>query len=573
MTAQPQVPVLIVGGSLVGLSTALFLAHQGVPALVVEERDALSAHPRTRGVNPRSMELLRSVGLAERLRGLPSAGLLAHNSGVRMARSLAGPELGTFREEYYREVRSDLSDLSPADWCLCHQNELEAVLREAAEQAGAVVQFGTEFVSCTQDASTQDGGPEGEVTAVVRDRRTGRTREIRARYLVAADGSGSTVRRQLGIPFPGTGQLGRFLAIHFRADLTEQLGDRRFVMCYTFNSQVRGALIPLDNAREWRLDVILDPAAPADDPRAFTPERCTELVRAAAGVPDLAVEVLGAMPWTAAAKVAAAFRVGRVFLAGDAAHVMPPSGAFGSNAGIQDAHNLAWKLAAVLTGQAGPALLDSYHAERQPVCAATVRQAVLRQQDRPRGGDRSRDRGLPPGIVDDAAIWFGWRYRSTVLATEAQSWLADSQLADPQLANSQSAASQVAEEDGVWTTEPLGLPGTRAPHLWLRAEDGDCSTLDLFGAAPVLLTGSAAGHWPAAASAVAGEWGVPLRVHSIGGPDGPTDPTGGWAKAYGVTEAGAVLVRPDGVIAWRSPDAPHDVHAALRRALGRMLGR
>ncbi|MDH6129112.1 FAD-dependent monooxygenase [Kitasatospora sp. GP82] len=543
MTEQPQVPVLIVGGSLVGLSTALFLARQGVPCLVLEQRTSLSSHPRTRGVNPRSMELLRAAGLEDELRALPSARALARNSGLRLATSLAGPELGAFQEEYYREVSSDLSGLSPTTWCLCHQNELEGVLRGAAERAGAVFRFGSELVSCEQDTFG--------VTAAVRDR-DGCTERLRARYLVAADGARSTVRRQLDIPFGGTGQLGRFLAIHFRADLTAELGDRRFIMCYTFNSQVRGALIPLDNAQEWRLDVILDPTATEDVSAAYPPERCAELVRAAAGVPQLPVEILGIAPWEAAAKVAAGFRSGRVFLAGDAAHVMPPSGAFGSNTGVQDAHNLAWKLAAVLTGHASPDLLDSYDAERRPICEATVRQAVLRQQDRPRSGDRNGRRGMPPGVVEDTTLWFGWRYRSDVLADESE--------------------PATAAEPEVWATDPRGLPGTRAPHVQLLRDGGECSTLDLFHGAPVLLTGSVPGHWPAAAAAASSQLGVPLDVHGIGGEGEFDDPTGTWAKTYGVTDAGAVLVRPDGVVAWRSAGAPDDTDA-LRQALARLLAR
>ncbi|GAA2150495.1 FAD-dependent oxidoreductase [Kitasatospora kazusensis] len=539
MTEQPKVPVLVVGGSLVGLSTALFLARQGVPCLVLEQRTGLSSHPRTRGVNPRSMELLRAAGLEDELRALPSARVLARNSGLRLAQSLAGPELGAFQEEYYREVSSDLGALSPTSWCLCHQNELEDVLRVAAARAGAAFRFGSELLSFDQDA-------EG-VTAVVRDG-DGSVERLHGSYLVGADGARSAVRRRLGVAFGGTGQLGRFLAVHFRADLTAELGDRRFVMCYTFNSQVRGALIPLDNAREWRLDVILDPTATGDVGADYPAERCVELVRAAAGVPGLDVEILGTVPWEAAAKVADGFRSGRVFLAGDAAHVMPPSGAFGSNAGVQDAHNLAWKLAAVLAGHAGPGLLDSYDAERRPVCAATVRQAVLRQQDRPRGGERSGRRGLPPGMVEDSTLWFGWQYHS---------------------------AGPAGPADGseVWTTDPRGLPGTRAPHVQLLRDGTECSTLDLFGDAPVLLTGAAPGRWPAAAEAAAHVLAVPLVVHGIGGRGELDDPSGTWAKTYGVTEAGAVLVRPDGVVAWRAADALQDAPQALREALARMLAR
>ncbi|WP_405366012.1 FAD-dependent monooxygenase [Kitasatospora sp. NBC_00039] len=548
MTEHPHVPVLITGGSLVGLCTALFLARRGVRCLVVEQRTGLSSHPRTRGVNPRSMELLREAGLEEELRALPSARALARNSGMLLATSLAGRQLGAFQEEYYREVASDLSALSPTTWCLCHQNELEAVLRSAAARAGAGFRFGSELVGLEQD----DTG----VTALLRDG-AGRTAPIRADYLVGADGPRSTVRRELGIPFGGTGQLGRFVAIHFRADLSAELGDRRFIMCYTFNSRVRGALIPLDNASEWRLDVIVDPSVADDVAAAFPPERCLELIRAASGVDGLAAEVLGVVPWEAAAKVALRFGSGRVFLAGDAAHVMPPSGAFGSNTGVQDAHNLAWKLAAVLTGQAAPELLDSYEAERRPVCAATVRQAVLRQQDRPRGGDRHGRRGVPPGVVEDVTLWFGWRY--------------------PSLGLPAAAADGPVTADGepeVWAVDPRGLPGSRAPHVRLRRPGtGELSALDLFGRSAVLLTGATPGRWPAAARAASRQLGVPLTVHGIGGAGELSDPDGTWAKSYGVSEAGAVLVRPDGVVAWRSPGARSDAEHALGTALARLYAR
>jgi len=356
---QQHVPVLVAGAGLAGLCTALFLSWHQVPCLVVERHRGISPHPRARGINPQAMELMRSVGLEEEVRATESARALARNTGVLAAQSLAGHQLGALHEQYFMDVRTDLSALSPSGWCLCHQDEFEPVVRRRAEELGARFSYFTELESFEQGA---DG-----VTARLRDRESGEVRTVTADYLVGADGPASPVREALGIGVEGPGTTGHFLNIHFEADLAEELGERRFIMCYTFNDVVRGALMPLDNARRWLLHVVFDPAT--EDVASFTDERCRELVRAAAGVPELEVKVLGAIPWEAAGRTATSFGAGRVFLVGDAAHVMPPSGAFGSNTGLQDAHNLAWKLAAVLRGDvqgdAAQALLDSYGTERK----------------------------------------------------------------------------------------------------------------------------------------------------------------------------------------------------------------
>ena len=547
MSAELQVPVLVVGGGLTGLAAALFLARQGVKPLVVERHTGLSPHPRARGIHPRAMELVRSAGLEDAVRSTGSARALVHNTGVLAAETLAGKQLGALHEKYFMDVRTELSALSPTGWCLCHQDEFEPVLHEAAAQAGADFRFGTELLSFEQD---QDG-----VTAVLGDREGGNRQSVRASYLLAADGPGSPVRERLGIPFEGEEGLGHFLNVHFRAALAEVLGDRRFIMCYTFNSEVRGALMPLDNASRWLLHVVLQPDENLGD---YTDERCARLVRAAAGVPDLDVEIVGTAPWTASAKTAGGFQQGRVFLLGDAAHIMPPSGAFGSNTGLQDAHNLAWKLAAVLRGEAGPALLDSYDAERRPVSAATVEQAALRSKDRPRLAQQEPAPALP-GIVDDIRIWFGWHYRSAAVLPDADAVGQDP--ADP------------TDPSAVWADDPSGQPGTRAPHVALRRDGNELSTLDLYGKAFVLLTGPEAGQWPEAARTAADALGVPVEVHAVGTGAALLDPEDRWAKAHGVTPAGAVLVRPDGVVAWRSADSRSDAPQAVRTALAHVLSR
>ncbi|MCX2182074.1 FAD-dependent monooxygenase [Streptomyces sp. SKN60] len=535
--------VLVVGGGIAGLSAAVFLAQQGVDCLLVERRAELSGHPRARGVHPRAMELMRAAGVEAELRGTPSARLLADNSGVIAATSLAGPELGVLDEKYVMDVGADIGLLSPTGWCLCHQGELEDVLRGRAERLGVALRFGTELVSFDQHGAG--------VTALLRDRATGADRTIEARYLVAADGAHSGIRDTLGIAFDGE-TLGHYLNIHFDADLTEPLAGRRFLMCYTAGEGVRGALVPLDNATEWLLHVAYDPAT--TEPESFTEERCAELVRAAAGVPGLRPRIRSVSPWDGAARTAGRFRDGRVFLVGDAAHVMPPSGGFGSSTGIQDAHNLAWKLAAVVAGWAGEALLDSYDEERRPICRATVEQAALRSKDRPRltgGADGTGERPpVHPGIVEDAQVWLSWRYRSSAVTAWDEG---------------------VLPGYGVWSAENDGRPGGRAPHLRLRRGGAELSVLDLFGDRPVLLTGPDNRAWQEAARAVAHELDLPLTVHGIGAELIDVDDR--WPELYGVTAQGAVLVRPDGVVAWRCADAPIFARDTLRAVLVRLLAR
>ena len=516
MREDENVPVVLAGGGLVGLAAAAFLARRGIRCLVLEKRPVLSGQPRSRGINPRTMELLRELGLDKQVRAAPSAVALRDNSGVIAMESLRGRELGALRDRHQIDVRADLGELTPSAWCLCHQGELEPLLHERAVELGAEVRFGAEVTGFEQDA-------DGVRVTVAEDQAT---RTVRARYLIAADGAGSPIRSALGVPSQGEGTLGTFLNIHFRADLREPLAGRRFVMAYTFRP-LRTGLMPLDNAEEWLLHAMVDlDAEPAE---SFTDERCAELVRLVAGIPDLAVEILGARPWRLAATTAGTFRDGRVFLAGDAAHVMPPTGAFGSNTGIADAHNLAWKLAAVLAGAAGPGLLDSYDAERRPLAEATVRQAVLRSRDRPRMADEAAG-PADPEIVGDHLIWFGGR---------------------------QTGPAVLGQERPGWPEALDASPGTRAPHLELPGGP----LLDRLGEEFVLLTGPDSEPWLAACAAAP----VPVRHEPIGDE--------AWPRVYRAGAGAAVLVRPDHVVAWRAETLPADPAAALSDALDRILAR
>jgi len=287
-------------------------------------------------------------------------------------------------------------------------------------------------------------------------------------------------------------------------------------------------LLPVDNKELWVLHAPLH-AELGETLEDFTDERCAAAIRIATGVPDLGVEITGKAQWTAAERVAERFSDGRVFLAGDSAHEMAPTGAYGSNTGIQDAHNLAWKLAAVLRGWAGPGLLKTYDPERRPVAAATSARAAARSAEHSHPGYNVRpgSGGQPVTL----AMVLGYRYYSSAVAG--------------------------APRDGVVVPpdfRPAAEPGSRAPHMWLERSGVRLSTLDLYEQTPVLLSGRDGGAWHAAGLRAA-EQGVPLGCYRVGrGAEYDLVPEDGsdWAQLHGTDSDGAVLVRPDGFVAWRA---------------------
>ncbi|MFI9805097.1 FAD-dependent oxidoreductase [Streptomyces sp. NPDC052301] len=543
--ADHQVPVLVVGGSLVGLSLSLFLGRLGVPHMLVERHSGTSLHPRGRGNNVRTMELFRVAGIERDIK--TAASLLSDNHGILQTPTLVG-DAG---EWLFREIDpgGGIARFSPTAWCLCSQNDLEPVLLKGARALGGDLRYFHELESFSQD-------PEG-VTAYVRDRDSDDLYTVRADYLVAADGPRSPVRNRLAIGQSGPGDIFANVSVTFRSKLlADTVGDRRFICCYLTSPEADGALLPVDNKEHW---VFHAPWHPENGERLeeFTEERLQRHIRLAVGVPDLDVEVTGKASWRAAERVAERYRHDRVFLAGDSAHEMSPTGAFGSNTGIQDAHNLAWKLAAVLDGWAGPGLLETYDAERRPVALATSARASARSVEHshpgfaPAPGIGGGKRG---GILN---VVLGYRYPQGAVAG-----------ADP---------DQDVVPDEMRLT---GEPGSRAPHLWLRRSGERLSTLDLYERSLVLLSdaGSAAGAaWQAAARRIAGTEGVRLDAYRIGAGaraelryDAEGDD---WAAAHGTSVDGAVLVRPDGFVAWRAEDAAADPEAALREAVTAVLRR
>ncbi|MGV9290799.1 FAD-dependent oxidoreductase [Streptomyces sp. NPDC003470] len=538
-----RVPVLIVGGSLVGLSTSVFLGRLGVRHTLVERHAGTSIHPRGRGNNVRTMELFRVSGTEPDIRR--AAATLADNHGILQTPTLVG-DAG---EWLFKKIDpgNGLARFSPSGWCLCSQNDLEPELLTHARRLGGDLRFGTQLQSFDADA---DG-----VTAVVENRESGERTTIRADYLVAADGPRSPVREKLGIGQSGPGDLFHNISITFRSRrLADVVGDRRFIVCYLTAPDADGALLPVDNRENWVFHAPWHPEN-GETVEDFTDERCSDHIRRAVGDPDLDVEITGRAPWHAAQRVARSYRSGRVLLAGDSAHEMSPTGAFGSNTGIQDAHNLAWKLAAVLDGWAGDGLLDTYDGERRPVAEATSARAAARSAEHSHPGfappPAAGGGGGPQRGILNVAL--GYRYPQGAVVG-----------ADP--------ATPVVPEELSLT----GEPGSRAPHLWLLRGEERVSTLDLYERSLVLLSDATEpSGWHEAATRLAHEMSLPLTPYRVGkSPDAdllPENDDTDWAKAHGVTRGGAVLVRPDGFVAWRSPGPAPDPAATLRQVVTSVL--
>ncbi|MGW1296988.1 FAD-dependent monooxygenase [Streptomyces sp. NPDC002533] len=541
MTPPPteQTPVLIVGGAVVGLSTALFLARRGIRPLLVERHPGALGHPRARVINPRTVEIFRAADLEEEIfadRSLTSE--LSEKLMVR-AETLAGPEI--FSAPMQDEAPELTSEVTPCTWCSIDQDRLERLVARRAAELGADLRWSTELAGFEQN---EDG-----VVATLRDTATGVETTVHAQYLIGADGVRGTVRETLGIPVEGPGTLIHTVSVVFKADLTAPLRGRDLGLGYFDQPDTGTLLMPLDGSR-W---VFYTPYHPERGERLedFDEARCIDAIRAAVGVPGLEVEGLEVqvektgqkiLGFEISAGLAERYREGRAFLVGDAAHTMPPTGAFGAATGIQDADNLAWKLAAVLDRTAGPALLDTYEAERRPVARFTIDYALAELQE------RSHD-GQDDGRVSYAAAILGQRYPSGALLPEDGTDLPPA--LDPRT---------------------LGRPGTRAPHVTVRIRGKELSVFDLFGKAPVLLTGPRGTDWEHAAGPAAQRIGIDLDVYRIGS-EYVSEPDGEWAARYGVGPEGAVLVRPDGFVAWRSAASADRPQEQLEEILARVFDR
>jgi len=532
--------VLIVGAGPVGLTASILLSRLGVPSLVVERHPGTSIHPKARGINIRTMEIFRQCGVEDDVRaaGLPQDKVRF----IVWVESLAGAEL---ERRTPARMRADVAKISPLSAALCAQDDLEPVLRRHAEAlAPGALRFDAELTGLEQD---DDG-----ITATLAE--GGR---VRARWMIAADGARGRVRELLGIALTGRPFLYRSVNVLLRADLTPWTAYRPAALYFVEQADLRATFLTINGVNRWGFLVNNLPASA--DMASYTPDRCAALVRQAAGVPDLDVEILGVAPWTAAAQVAERFRGGRVFLAGDAAHHMPPTGGFGLNTGVQDVHNLVWKIAGAFHGWAGPALLDSYDAERRPFGQAITAQALANSSAMGRVAGVDGALESTPGVrarpefLNEIGMIFGAHYESSAVVPDGTKL--------PEVVNP------------ITDHIPVARPGSRAPHVWLERDGTRLSTIDLFDRSFVLLAGPDGSAWRDSGRAVAAPLGVPLAAFTVGSGDGLDDVDGTWPAAYGVERDGAVLVRPDAHVGWRSRSSCADPGRELDRALRSMLDR
>ena len=533
-----DVPVLISGGGPVGLAASLLLSRHGVRSLLVERHPSTALTPKARGINARTMEVFRQCGIDAAIR---DAGLAEGGTGLIVwTETLAGKEIE--RRVPGRATSKSLA-ATPVKNCLCAQDDLEPVIRRFAESAGpGMLRFNTELTSFSQKS--------GAVTGTLTDRTTGAETPFTTRYLIAAEGAQSRVRRELAVKMVGKEKVYDSVNILFHADLTQWVQHRPAALYFVEQEDLRATFLTINGRDRWGF-LIHGPSQYGWQPKDFTPEFCADLIRSAVGVADLDISVLGVSPWQASAIVADRYRVGDVFLAGDAAHEMPPTGGFGLNTGVQDVHNLTWKIAAVLRGKADESLLDSYHAERQPLGEIITRNSLANALSM---GRTARQSNVLPRreFLNEQGLIFGACYESTAVVPDG--------------------TPAVAVDDPVTDYAPSARPGSRAPHVWLRRGNEQISTIDLFGPHFVLLVGRDGGAWRRAAQEVGASW-PPLIAFTVGKDGDLGDPDGNWHEAYGIDMDGAVLVRPDGHVAWRSRSSVSNPTETLRAALDCVLGR
>ena len=524
-----DVDALIVGAGPVGLTAALLLERLGCSVLIVERRDGPQRAPAAHAVNARTFEIWRQIGLdVDDIRA--HAQDPADAGAVHWVTKLGGEVIASLPYECQGDEQLAVS---PTPLRNLSQHHLEPLLVDALAKAGTAVRYEHRWDSATaQDTGVVSTitGPDGPL-------------RVSSRWLLACDGASSPVRRMLGIEPVGPHRIQSFVMVHFAADLRDLVGDRPGVLFWVCDPMSGGTFVAHDIDREWVYMHAFDPDV--EDAASYTPDRCEGLVRAARAdaAADVPLDIGTIATWTMTAQVAPRFRDGRIFLVGDAAHRFPPTGGLGLNTGVQDAHNLAWKLAAVERGRSGPDLLESYERERRPVAQRNAEVSLtnaLKLIEVPiaLGADPDPEvfRANMVATLADAEGRAG-----VVAAIENQATHFD--MLGLQLGYTYDPVSGDCDDgiDRVRTYVPSSRPGGRLPHAWIRRDGAVCSTLDLIPLdRPVLIAG------PTCAAV-----DCDLRV----GVDFD-DPDGWWSEILALPDTGALLVRPDQHVAARWTTTP-----------------
>lgn len=585
MSITIETPVLIIGGGGCGLTSSIFLSNLGVEHLLVEKHSTTSNLPKAHYLNQRTMEVFRQHGIAD---AVYEVGCPIEKFGqIRWMTSLGGDGV-LDRKEIHRMDAFGGNSLGPqyeADSPVLSTNypqlRLEPLLRAQAEQrAPGRIRYNHEVLDWEQ---TESG-----VIATVLDHDTDETFTVKARYVIAADG-GKTVGPRLGVEMVGPTNMVDMVSTHFTADLAEYWDDKTLITWFLNpegeTSWGAGAMVQMGptwgrKSEEWVVHFAFRP----DDPERFNEEAIVPRLRELLRLPDLELEVHKVSHWILDRIVADRWRIGDIFMAGDAAHRQPPTTGLGLNTGIQDAHNLTWKLAHVLSGAATDALLDTYESERKPVSTHGADWALLAF-----GNHTLIDAGigLTPGApveVNTAAFHalFADNLMGEALRARAAEAIStqrfEFQAHDVEIGYHYAQGALVPDGTSpaprsatgtVYT--PTSRPGHRLPHAWLTKGDARVSTHDLTAGqgAFTLLTGTDGADWVTAAATAADKFGITINAVAIGADYTDQDLT--WAAVSEISERGAILVRPDNHVAWRSIDAAERPDQELTTALKTIL--
>jgi 2,4-dichlorophenol 6-monooxygenase len=584
-----SVPVLIVGGGGCGLSASIFLSGHGIDHHLVERRSGTSHLPKAHYLNQRTMEVFRQYGVAESIYEVGTP--LGNYGKVQWVTSLGGDsdldrrtilKMDAFGGGGLHPVYSSDSPCLSSNY---PQIRLEPLLRQLAEKrAPDGIYFNRELIEFTQD---EDG-----VRAIIKDCTTQAAYTVHAQYMIVADG-GKTVGPALGVTMDGPTGLLDMVSTHFSADLSPWVEDDTLIYWLlnpegagSWDSGAMASMGPTwgRQSEEWVFHFTFRP----DDPERFDERLIVPRIRDLLKLPDLEMTVHTVSHWMLEGVLADRYRVGQVFLAGDAVHRHPPTTGLGLNTAIQDAHNLAWKIAMVVQGDASTSLLDTYESERRPVGMLNVDWAMCTFLNH-----MVIDAGIgltPSQTLEQKREVFRAYFSDTPMGETRRARTAEVintqrmefQAHDLEIGFAYREGALVPDGTSPPIRDPMGStywpttrPGHRLPHAWLNHGQERISTHDLTGNGDrfVLFTGASADRWIEAASHVERKYGLRIMVARIADGGDYSDPTKTWKKVCEIDARGAILVRPDNHVAWRCKSEADSADDELAAAIGTILGR